>query len=332
MLDQVAMGQRYNQLTSQERDLIGIWLAEGHNKADVGRRLGRSTSTISREIARNGPRIRKTSYLPHTAQRKSAQRRKRSYAVRSKMMDERLKSYVTNRLKKKWSPELIAGRLSLDRPDLRISHEAIYQWIYNDSKEYISFLARKHHKRRKKGIIRKGHKFNIPSRVSIDERPEEINQRKEIGHWEVDTAFFHRCREVLHVMIERKTRYAMLTKLRDISMFHSRSAMLQRLKHLPKHLRKSFTYDNGRENVGHVFINNSFGSRSYFCNPGRSWEKGTVENTISVIRRLLPKKTKFSAMSAQQLKIIEDWLNDRPRKCLGFRTPRETYSAERCTS
>jgi IS30 family transposase len=332
MLDQVVMGPRYKQLTPRERDLIGIWLAEGHSKADIGRRLGRSTSTISREIARNGPRIRKTSYLPHAAQNRSTRRRRQSYVKRAKMHDEQLRTYVTNRLKKKWSPELIAGRLALDRPHLHISHEAIYQWIYAEGKEYVAYLARKHRKRRKKGVARKGHKYNIPSRVSIDERPEEINRRKEAGHWEVDTAFFHHCHEVLHVMAERKTRYTMLTKLKDIAMRESRSAMLQRHKYTPKYLRKSFTYDNGRENVGHVFVNTGLGSTSYFCHPGRSWEKGTVENTIGVIRRLLPKKTKFSAVSVQRVKIIEDWLNDRPRKCLGFRTPREAYSAERCTS
>lgn len=332
MLDQVAMGPRYKQLTARERDLIGIWLAEGYSKANIGRRLGRSTSTISREITRNGPRIRKTSYLPHAAQNRSSKRRQQSYIKRTKMQDEQLRTYVTNRLKKKWSPELIAGRLSIDRPNLYISHEAIYRWIYSEGKEYILYLARKHRKRRKKGIVRKGHKYNIPSRINIDERPEVINRRKEAGHWEVDTAFFHHCNNVLHVMAERKTRFTMLTKMKGISMRYTRSAMLERHKYTPKHLRKSFTYDNGRENVGHVFVNTGLGTTSYFCNPGRGWEKGTVENTIGVVRRLLPKKANFNAVTAQELKIIEDWLNDRPRKCLGFKTPREAYSAERCTS
>ncbi len=331
MLVQAAMGDRYRQLTAQERDLIGVWLAEGRKIAEIARQLGRSKSTISREIRRNGPRIQKRKYLPHKAQERSEKRRQSSYADRSRMDDKRTHNYVTDRLKRGWSPELIAGRISIDRAGLSISHEAIYRWIYSEGKEYISFLTRKHRRRWRKGDGRKPHKYNIHQRVSIDDRPEAIGTREEAGHWEVDTAFFHHCQEVLQVMAERKTRYTMLTKLKDIAAQEMRQAMVTRHTHTPKSLRKSFTYDNGRENTCHVFINTQFGSRSFFCNPGHSWEKGTVENTIGIIRRFLPRKTKFSAVSVQQIKIIEDWLNDRPRKCLGFKTPREAYSAERCT-
>jgi IS30 family transposase len=332
MLSQAVMGTRYKQLTSQERDLIGIWLSKGHKITDIARRLGRSAATISREVRRNGPRIRRASYLPHIAQKRSEKRRHLSYSARTKMENDQLRTYVTKKLAMRWSPELISGRMLVDNFDLRISHEAIYQWIYTTGKEYIPFLSRKHRQRRKKGYARKCHKYNIPQRISIDERPDIINKRIEPGHWEVDTAFFHHCREVLLVMAERKTRYTMLTKLSDITMSYTRAAMLSRHRYTPKHLRKSFTYDNGRENVGHIIVNNDLGSQSYFCHPGRSWEKGTVENTIGIVRRILPKKAKFSGVSAQQLKIIEDWLNNRPRKCLGFKTPREAYWDERCTS
>jgi len=311
--------------------LIGIWLAEGRKIAAIARQLGRSKSTISREVRRNGPRIQKRSYLPHKAQERSEKRRKSSYADRLRMNDKRTHDYVTGRLMKGWSPELIAGRISIDRARISISHEAIYRWIYSEGREYISFLTRKHRRRWRKGNSRRPHKYNIPSRVSIDDRPEVINKRGEAGHWEVDTAFFHHSSEVLQVMSERKTRYTLLAKLKDITAQEMRETMVKQHWCTPTHLRKSFTYDNGRENTYHMYINTQFGSRSYFCHPGHSWEKGTVENTIGIIRRFLPKKAKFRAVSSEQLKIIEDWLNNRPRKCLGFRTPREAYRQERCT-
>lgn len=330
MLVQVTMGTRYQQLTTQERDLIGIMLAEGHKLTDIGKRLGRHKSTITRELARNGPRIRKTAYLPHKAHERAIKRRKSTHGLH-RMSDEQIRKYVIAKLKDKWSPELIAGRMPIEHPELRISHETIYKWVYVEGKEYRAYLARKHVRRRRKSSGRTQRKFNIPQRVSIDDRPEIVNKRAEAGHWEVDTAFFYHCSEVMQIMVERKTRRTMLTKLKNITMLEMRAAMLKRHRCTPKRLRKSFTYDNGRENVCHVYVNTSLGSRSYFCNPGHCWEKGTVENTISLVRRFLPKKTKFSAVSEQELKKIENWLNHRPRKCLNFKTPNEAYRVECCT-
>ncbi len=330
MLVQVGMGTIYRQLTSQERDLLGILLAEGHTQAEVGRRVGRNKSTISREIRRNGPRIRKRFYLPHKAEARSIERRNSTHQIR-RMRDGRIKKYITTKLKCGWSPELIAGRISIDYPGLCISHETIYRWIYSEGREYRSTLARRHRKRKRKGEGKIVHEFNIPQRVSIDKRPEIVTTRTEAGHWEVDTAFFHHSQDVLQVMAERKTRYAMLTRLKDITSLEMRGAMLKRLHRTPKHLRKSFTYDNGRENVCHTFVNTTLGSASYFCHPGRSYEKGTVENTIGILRRKWPKEMQFTGVPDIELKKLENWLNDRPRKCLGFKTPREAYKTERCT-
>lgn len=330
MLVLAGMRTKYRQLTSQERDLLGILLAEGHTKAEIARRLGRDKSTISRELTRNGPRIRKKRYLPHKAELRAQKRRKATHRL-YRLKDERIHDYVITKLKKKWSPELIAGRISEECSGLRISHETIYRWIYGEGKDYRIYLTRKHGKRKKKGFKKVVRKFNMPKRVSIDERPESVNKRAEAGHWEVDTAFFYRCQNVLQIMVERRTRWAMLTKLKDISSAEMRSAMQKRHKRTPQHLRKSFTYDNGRENVCHTWVNKKLGSCSYFCNPGHSWEKGTVENTISLVRRFLPKAANFGEVSDYELKTIEKWLNDRPRKCLNFKTPNEAYKIECCT-
>lgn len=327
MIDQVGMGTTYNQLTCKERDLIGIMLAEGRSLGDIARRIGRNKSTVSREVLRNGSRTRKD-YYPLRAQSRNDKRRSKSRKI-GRLKNDEIRDYVERKLKLKWSPELISGRLQ--KKGLVISHESIYQWIYNEKPEYITCLTRRHRRRKRKGTGKKGHKYNIPQRVGIESRPGSANDRREAGHWEVDTAFFHHMREVLHVMSERKTRYTMLTKMKDITSEENRGAMIRRHTYTPLHLRKSFTYDNGRENSHHTYVNTNLGTQSYFCNPGRSWEKGTVENTIGVIRRILPKKTKFNNITEEEIKALEDWLNDRPRKCLKFQTPREAYKLERCT-
>lgn len=330
MLGHVGMREPYRQLTSQERDLLAMMLAKGCTKADIARRLGRHRSTISREICRNGPRIRKKDYLSNKAQNRSNLRRKSSRRV-GRLRDERVLDYVKAKIKQKWSPEIISGRIRKEKPGLSVSHETIYRWIYEDGMEYIGCLERRHRKRRKKGEGKKRHKCNIPQRIGIGDRPEIVNRRGEAGHWETDTAFFEHCDSVLHVMVERKSRVAKLTKLKDITAEETRNAMIRRHKHTPKHLRKSFTYDNGRENVCHVMVNNELGTKSYFCNPGHSWEKGTVENTIHLIRRFFPKKTNFEEVTEHEVKKVENWLNDRPRKCLNFMTPREAVKLDCCT-
>lgn len=329
MLVHAGMGKIYNQLTPQERDLLGVLLAKGCSYTEIGRRLRRNKSTISREIARNGPKIRKREYLPNKAQERSDNRRSKTRVV-PRIRDEVIREYIIHKLRFKWSPEVIAGRLQLEHPGARISHEAIYQWIYSEGVEYIRYLARRHRRRKRKGVGKIKHKHNIPQRVGIGERPANVASRTIAGHWEVDTAFFHHNREALQVMSERKTRYTMLSKLKDITSDEMRKAMIKRHRYTPFKLRKSFTYDNGRENVCHIYVNNELGTKSYFCNPMCSFEKGTVENTIGIIRQFLPKKAKFDNVTTEEIKRLEKWLNDKPRKCLNFRTPREAYWAERC--
>jgi len=326
------MGQQYRQLTAQERDLIGMMCGKGEKLRKIADRLGRNVSTVSREIQRNGPKIRRRKYRSEVAQTR-AKRRQQIPRRKKKMCDRSIWQYVCRCLEKGWSPVLISGRLEKGFGIKEISHEAIYQWIYKEGREYIESLPRKHRRRRRRDAAKKTRKYNIPSRVGIEERPFLADIREEVGHWEVDTAFFHHQREVLHVMAERKTRYTKLGRMRDITSKDARNVMEQQLRWIPKLMRKSFTYDNGRENVCQIYINKQFGTRSYFCEPGRSWEKGTVENTIGLIRRFMPKKAHFENMTDQDIKRVEDWLNDRPRKCLNFLTPREAYNLERrcCT-
>ena len=135
----------------------------------------------------------------------------------------------------------------------------------------------------------------------------------------------------MHIMTERKTRLAMIDKIERKEAKEVRATIIRRLSKEPKAMKRTITYDNGTENVCHVMVNRHVGTKSYFCNPYHSWEKGTVENTIGIVRWFLPKKTNFDNVSDDQIKNIENWLNNRPRKCLNFMTPNEAYKLECCT-
>jgi len=166
----------------------------------------------------------------------------------------------------------------------------------------------------------------IPQRVSIAQRPPEINLRQALGHWESDLVWgAGRC--ALQVSVERKTRFTRLRILPNKTAQASYDGLAAILSPLPSSLRKSITYDNGSENMLHVEINQRFQMRSFFCQPYHAWEKGTVENTNGLVRRLLPKRTNFNRISPARIQRIEDWLNARPRKCLNFNTPAEALAA-----
>jgi len=330
MLLPVGMGQEYSHLTEKERDLIGVLLAEGRSIRAIGKHLGRNPATISRELRRNGFKKRKLQYLPHEAQEKASKRFQESHR-RPGLKSEDIREYVLSNLLRHWSPEIIAGRLSIDRPGLKISHETIYQWIYKEGREYISYLTRKRHHRRPRTYSLKKGKINIPGRISIDERPGHINERQEVGHWEVDLIESWLKRGALHIMTERKTRFTFLAKLKSLTAPEARDLMIKRMRYMRRGMRRSFTYDNGAENTCHLRINLRFGTKSYFCHPYHGWEKGTVENTVGLVRRFFPKSTNFALVKEEEIEEMQNWLNGRPRKCLNFKTPLEAFKAERCT-
>jgi IS30 family transposase len=228
-------------------------------------------------------------------------------------------------LNNKWSPEIIAGRLKF-RPDLpHISPEAIYQWIYSDAPHLIGCLVRSHPTRWSKGKS-KYRRIRIPDRIPITERPIHINNRSQLGHWEADLIIGNG-RSALQVLVERKSRFTKLVKIPDKSANAASSAICSALSDFPIGLKRSITYDNGLENVLHSSVNDRLGSSSYFCQPFHSWEKGTIENTNGLIRRFLPKKTNFDTIATTNIKQVERWLNNRPRKCLDFKTPQESFES-----
>jgi IS30 family transposase len=322
------MNKTYIQLTSEERDRIAVLRAQGKHSSDIARILGRNKSTICRELKRNKSPVYGI-YLSHKAHERAA-KRKYEAAQRPRLKDSAIMGYVIEKLRLGWSPEQIAGRIGHEFPGQTISHEAIYQFIYNkqtlNELDLRPLLARKHRKRLPRGHSRKHRKLHIPQRVSINERPAHINERREYGHWEADTMIARRSVSSLGVLLERLTRRMHIAKLPAQTARNLRTAINRRLGRHPQHMRKSITYDNGAENVEHMLTNKVLGTQSYFCEPYHSWEKGAVENGLSLIRRFLPKKTNFDTITKEEVKQIETLLNNRPRKCLRFKTPNEVFN------
>jgi len=317
----------YSQLSIAERDHICNLRIQGLTLSEIAKRLKRNKSTISRELKRNRAPIY-DAYGAGSAQRR-AEQRKHQAGHRPRLKNAMIRSYVKRKLRTGWSPEQIAGRLPQQLPGLRISHEAIYQYIYSPEtrqvENLVPFLARSHKRRQLKGHRHTHRDSHIPERISILRRPEVVQQRCQLGHWESDTVIARHSKAALHVVVERKTRLTKITKLDGCTAQATRSALNRRLSHYPQAARRTITYDNGKENVQHTRVNQVLGTRSFFCEPFHSWEKGTVENTIGLIRRTFPKKTKFDTVSTTNVKKLERQLNNRPRKSLLFKTPNEVF-------
>jgi IS30 family transposase len=323
------MKNTYKQLSSEERDKIAILRAQDKSHDDIAMAIGRNKSTISRELQRNKTSVYNV-YLPHKANER-AQERKQKAGKRKRLKNPIIRVYVMTKLKLGWSPEQISGRLPIEYPGLTISPEAIYQYIYDKENrkqcDLTMYLTRANKKRKMRGHSNKHQKSHIPHRVSIDKRPQYIEKRTQPGHWETDTVISRQSKKTLAVILERSSRLLHIERLSSKTSGKLSKAVKHRLNHHPKHMRRTITYDNGSENVEHQKINYTLGTKSYFCNPYHSWEKGSVENAVGLIRRFLPKKTDFATVSHQQIKGIETLLNNRPRKCLDYKTPSEVFNS-----
>lgn len=315
----------YSHLTREEREEISIGLELGHSKRRIARTLKRNASTIVRECSRNQPPSNKVKYRANQAHLRSQKRQKERHR-RERLKSEATRCYVAEKLIIGWTPELIAGRIKHEGLLPSTNYESIYQWLYVDRKDLIKHLPRAHRKRRKRGSAKYKHATKIPDRVPIEHRSPEANSRQELGHWEADTAVSRQSKGAIAVLIERQTRLVKIYKLPSKSALNMQDALVLSLQDLPQSLRKSITYDNGTENVRHGEINQSLGTASFFCQPYSSWEKGSVENVLGLIRRTYPKKTDWNLISQSDLDTIQLRLNHRPKKCLNFLSPAEALS------
>ena len=308
-------------LTPLERDTIAEWLQQKVAKAEIARRLGRSRRTIFAELKRNSiPRSYggHRRYCPAVAQEKANQRRRRS---RAKKMDcPAIREYVAQRIKDWWSPDQISQRMRVifpHDPRLRISPQTIYQWIYtNDHRRPWECCLRRFPPRKRR-------RSRIPQAVVIQNRPAEVERRERLGDWEGDTIVGAGHSGGLISLVERKSGYLLLIKVKNLKSATVRRAIYRHMKHLPPELRRTITFDRGKEFAGHQRLKRSLGLDVYFADPHSPWQRGTNENTNGLVRQYFPKGTRFTDISHAAVARAQTQLNDRPRKRLSYRTPRE---------
>lgn len=310
---------RYTHFGKTERLELSILLKKGYSIRDIARELRRNPSSVSREIKDNSVN---GEYDPHKAQHKAYVKRKYSKYQGMKVNENRwLEDRVREGLQQYWTPEEIAGRLSYEYGRSVISFKSIYKWLYSVYGQPLCvYLPSKQYRpRKRKG--KKQEKILIPNRVSIEERPEIINQRLRCGDFEGDTLGVPKgSLETLAGMADRKSRYFLAKKIARI-----RYAIdgFKRLSSSLEHLY-SFTFDNGVENVRHQELAVS----TYFCNAYASWEKGTIENSFKRLRRFIPKKAHLKDYSDKDIAAICDIMNNTPRKCLGWKKPKEVFEEQ----
>jgi IS30 family transposase len=313
-------------LSLYEREQIAIFKALGFSLREIGRRLGRSHSSISRELRRNNrPHPMMKGYASIQAHRQACDRKKIS-GKRPRLKQPAIQNFVKKMIRLGWTPEIVASQIKRVFPGYSLCHEAIYQYIYSDWQAGIRYLPRRHKQRYPRTFSRKYRvKKLFANRVNIKSRPEAANNRNEFGHWESDSIESRQSRAIINVLYERKSRFVKLSLVSDKKAACTENAIKEQLKRLPQQARQSITYDNGTENGNYEQIEKELSTQSYFCDPYKSWQKGGVENTNGLIRRWFPRGTDLAKLAPSQLNEVAFWLNTRPRKCLGFKTPLEVF-------
>jgi len=323
----------YTHLSAMERAKIELLQEQGLSPTAVARKIGRHRTTIRRELHRNSSSLR--DYRAHTAQACYTQRRG-ACRPKAKLCYEPLREYVADQIALgTLSPELVAGRLKLDFPDdprMRVCHESIYRAIYTPS-HYLHFLleywpqARPKRRRRGQGKTRRGP--SISNRVSIDKRPAIVDTRTELGHWEGDLIVGKGQDGFILTLVERVSRLLHTVIIQTKRAAEVSQAVIQALLDRPISWVKTITFDNGTECSEHERIATELGVSIYFADPYSAYQRGSNEQVNGLVRRHLPKGTSFKHLSKHTLDTITETINNRPRKCLEYRTPKEVFQIQR---
>lgn len=314
----------YKQLTKEERYQIYIMKQAGHAQDYIATLLGRSPSTISREINRNqGLR----GYRPLQAQRLSDMRRQQA-AKACKLTDNVIR-WIRQLIKQELSPQQVVDYLERHKK-ISLHHETVYKLIYEDKAAGGSLhqhlrIASKSYRKRYGHYDRRG---KIKDRVDIDERPAIVNNRKRIGDWEGDTIIGKGKRSAILTLVERKTLYTVIIRLTGKRSDLLAEAAVNGMASLKSKV-KTITFDNGLEFADHKTIAKGLNAKIYFAHPYASWERGTNENTNGLIRQYFPKGTDLTTVTDEQIKQVMDRLNNRPRKTRGCRSPNELFMGQR---
>jgi len=315
-------------LTFEQRNVIYRMKILGKSNAEIARCLGCHRGTISRELQRNAEFDGR--YFSASAQA-LANARRRAHIRRPCTGDEVLMAYIERKIKARWSPEQIAGRLEAAPPQSQvgktISHTTIYRWIWACPQRAKSLKPhlRVACKNRRKPYGKPSKRGQIAGRISIDERPEIVAERDRIGDWEGDTVVGKGRSGYVMTNVDRASRYTMARKLDRATAMGVDDALYDAMRRLPKDKRQTITFDNGREFARHENIARRLGLAVYFAHPYSSWERGTNENTNGLLRQYLPKSREFSTLTDRELAGYIWQLNNRPRKCLNYKTPAEVF-------
>lgn len=324
---------KHTVLSLAERIEIQSGLRAGHSQHSIANRLGRSASTLSTELKRNAGRVGYCAKAAHRAAYERRGRVRRGYCAINQMPP--LRDAVHAQLRRGWSPEEIAGTLKLEHPQqahMHTSHESIYRYVYvvargELQRELAKCLRRSHRTRKphRRGVAATQGK--IPDMVLVDERPADVEDRLIAGHYEGDLIVGAGNRSAVGVLVERTTRFTMLCHLPHKDAQNVREAFTRRLAAIPLPLRKSLTYDQGKEMAQHQILAADLELKVFFCHPHSPWERGTCESQNGRIRHYLPEGTDLSKVSYQQLSAYQEMLNERPRKILGWKSPAQCFHA-----
>jgi len=325
---------KYKHFSIEEREKIQEMLWQKSSIRSIAAALGRSPSSVSREINKNRDSLNRRHYIPRTAHERALKKR-RNRGRKERLKNQRVRDHVIACLKERWSPEQIAGTIYSEIKE-KISHEAIYQFIYAqlhyqgygslkpDCEDLRPYLRRRRKRRIPKGA-RRCQRVK-PKGTSIDDRPAIVGKRKRLGDWESDTVESKGYKPGINTLVERKSGLVLISKLADKTSKATMTAIISRLHSLPERLKRTITFDNGTENSNWQELEKKTKIKVFFAHAYHSWERGTNENTNGLIRDYFPKKTDFTQISNEEIKAVEYALNTRPRKRLGWKTPLKVFS------
>ena len=313
----------YTHFTLEERELSMVLIAQGFSLRAAARKLNRSPSTLSRELQRNSNK--NGSYSAIAADKRYHKRRSKCGRKPTVFLDDKVKEYVSEKLRLGWAPEQISGRAKLDNEPFSISYNTIYRAIETGilPKQFRLLLRIKKIKNRKRKTNDKRGK--IANAKSISERPIEANQRLEFGHWESDTVLGKRKTGCIGTHVERKSGFLIAFKLehRRDNLFNE--ATIKAFSTIPPDFKKSFTVDNGSEFYSHEDLTAKTNMTVYFCDPYSPWQRGSNENTNCLLRQYFPKGSSFAEITNERLAEVVNLINNRPRKRFGYKTPLEIF-------
>ena len=314
---------KYHRLTQEERYQIYALHKEGYGISVIGRKIGRDKSTISRELKRNeGGK----GYRPKQAQRLANNREKNK--PKHRYIQDKHIAYIQEKIKLKWSPEQISGRMRLDGIN-PISHESIYKYLLRDKeaggKLYLNL--RHKNKRYKKRYGSNERRGQIPDKCTIDERPDEVEKKERVGDFEIDLVIGKNHKQALVTVVDRSSMFTLIKKITSKQASLVEEALIEMLLPLKQWIH-TITSDNGKEFALHKNITQKLNCGYYFCHPYSSWERGLNENTNGLIRQFFPKGSSFTKITQKDILDVQNNLNYRPRKRLGYKTPAEVFFAK----